>query len=715
MKSWIDNGQKWMWISVALAVSTMFFFLICISLVFAFVFKDTTSSPISIEQINIEQSNIADKDDVFSQLSFEEIDAVLEYLYAIKDLRLTTPDRTSIETSFIHTIELQPPPKEEVLEYLNSNGKKPVRKAKVYIFRGDIDPPLIEEYIVGDLPNVTYAHVANVSSRHTQIPYIYRPFSSYEFMGIYRHVIPHIGKDANHVLEESYNATAINCGNRCLRFSMTPISSGYLEEGKRKAWFWFAYDVEFFTLHPVDFQFLVDMTSAHPSNWTIEKIWYANQMFPSLHNFLDEYRCGNINKTRLAFPEPEENLYSGLHRREPLFSRSKKRAPVQFEPDGRRFQVSGNTVTYLGWSMRHRMSPTNGFQLFDVRFDGEMIAYEMNLQEVIVLYSGYTPSARMLNYADSAGLFGTRHRGLVPGSDCPEDAQFFDVHLYSSNEGGKRTYENSLCVFEHNTNSPLRRHRAYSRIGAFYAGLVNSVLIVRTIMSVINYDYVIDYIFHQNGIIETKVSLTGYLSTSFYFPEEEYYGGHLREHTQAGLHNHLFHFKVDVDVKGTSNRFETLDIKPEYKKDPWSDNHHHQTYYERNLRKTEKEGEYTYNFETPKYLLISNNNETTPEGIPRSIKINFSGISKMLLPDDYGFAQSISWARHQLTVTKRKDEEEDSSSIFAMWDAKDPVVNFKNYSEDNENIIDEVMPFEYIMFIDENRSLTILFISLTVF
>jgi hypothetical protein len=37
-----------------------------------------------------------------------------------------------------------------------------------------------------------------------------------------------------------------------------------------------------------------------------------------------------------------------------------------------------------------------------------------------------------------------------------------------------------------------------------------------------------------------------------------------------------------------------------------------------------------------------------------------------------------------------KDEEESSSSIFAMWDAKDPVVNFKNYSEDNENIIDEV-------------------------
>jgi hypothetical protein len=52
-------------------------------------------------------------------------------------------------------------------------------------------------------------------------------------------------------------------------------------------------------------------------------------------------------------------------------------------------------------------------------------------QEVIVIYSGYTPSARMLHYADGAGLFGTRHRGLVPGTDCPENSQFIDVHLFS--------------------------------------------------------------------------------------------------------------------------------------------------------------------------------------------------------------------------------------------------------------------------------------------
>lgn len=690
MKELIDNGGKWKWISIIFAISSAFFLLISISLL-TIVVKDIRSSSVALDSSHTELDvDIDEKDSVFSQLSFEEIDLVLNFLHSLEKIKLTTPNRTKIDTSFIHTIELQSPPKKQILDYLRNNGSKPSRKAKALIFRGDINPPMIEEYIVGDLPNLTYARIANVSSRHTRIPYIYRPFSTYEFMGIYKHVIADIGHKARHVLLESYNATTTNCGDQCLRFSMTPISSGYLQEGKRKGWFWFAYDVEFFTLHPVDFQFLVDMTSSVPSNWSIEQIWYANKLFPSLDNFLQEYKCGNINKTKIKFPEQTSDLYSSVKTRDPPMTSSKRRAPIQFEPDGRRFAASGNTVQYMGWKIRHRMSPTNGFQMFDITFDGNVIAYEVGLQEVIVIYSGYTPSSRMLHYADGAGLFGTRHRGLVPGTDCPENSQFIDVHLYSSNEGGKRTYENSVCIFEHNRNTPLRRHRAYGRSGAFYAGLVDSVLVIRTIMSVINYDYVVDYIFHQNGVIEAKVSLTGYLSTSFYFSEEDPYGTHMQPHIQAGLHNHLFHFKVDLDIKGTGNRFETIDIKPEYKKDPWFNKNHHQSFYERSVRSKEKDAMYTYNFQTPKYLLISNYNKTTAEGLPRSYRVKLSGMSKMLLPDEYGFANSISWARHQVSVTKRKDEEESSSSIFAMWDAKDPVVNFKNYSEDNENIIDEV-------------------------
>jgi len=376
--------------------------------------------------------------------------------------------------------------------------------------------------------------------------------------------------------------------------------------------------------------------------------------------------------------------------RTPLIPEENLRPPVSHQPDGSRIAVVGNEIKYLAWDIKFRVSPTAGLQLYDVKFDTERIFYEISMQEVIVLYSGYNPTARMLNYADSAGLFGTRCRGLLPSVDCPAHAQFIDTHMYSANEGGHRTYENAMCVFEHTTDTPLRRHRAYGRTGAFYAGLVNTVMVVRTIISVINYDYIYDFFFYQHGGVEIRVSLAGYLGTTFDIPEELPYGVHLQGHTNAGIHHHLFHFKVDLDIKGTKNRFETLDIHVENETDPWFGGQHLQRIYKRNTRLTEQNSLYSYNFSTPKYLLVSSYNDSNGEDIPRSYRILPSGMSKLLVPADFGFAKSIPWAQYQLAVTRQKDEEETSSSIFSMWDARDPVVNFDDYVKDNENIVDEV-------------------------
>ncbi len=54
-----------------------------------------------------------------------------------------------------------------------------------------------------------------------------------------------------------------------------------------------------------------------------------------------------------------------------------------------------------------------------------------------------------------------------------------------------------FCVFELNTHSILRRHRAYGRTGAYYGGLEAIVLVVRSIISIVNYDYVFDFMFYQ--------------------------------------------------------------------------------------------------------------------------------------------------------------------------------------------------------------------------
>lgn len=629
----------------------------------------------------------------FSGLTQTEIENVVRFIHAQKSLQLITPDLAQVNSNYIHLVEMLLPAKKDVLQYLDGIGPKPPRMARAFIFRGNSSDPCVEEYVVGPLPHPHNMSLVRSSSRKTRIAYNMRPFSKYEFKAVYKHVLPGVLKKAGKILKESYNATLINCDKQCLRFSVTPVSSGFLEPGRRKSWFWFAHDIEFYTIHPLDFQFLVDMTEVDPTKWDVQRVFYANTLFDSLDDLILKYERNEINKTRITFPvRPKEDLYSAAYMRGNPVPADLKPPPQQVQPSGPRYRIHGNRVEYMDWRFNLHISPTVGTQIFDIRYKGERIVYELSMQEIAVLYSGHSPAASMLYFADSAGLFGTRMRGMMPGIDCPEYGSMLDALVYTSNEQGLRTLQNSLCIFEHSPDTPLRRHRAYGMSGAFYSGLIDHVLVIRMYICIINYDYVFDFVFHNNGAIEVKVSSTGYLASSFYYPEEERYGTRISKTVIAGLHHHMFHFKADVDVKGTDNRFQTLNIGKETKIDQWAENpkqSHTQNFMEKEDRSKETEAAYTFDFNHPKYLLFYKN-EPSPLGHTPAYRLIHKGLTKTMLPEGNGFESSVSWGRHQLYVTKHKDDEMTSSSMFSMWDAQDPVVNFNTYWQDDDDIVDQV-------------------------
>ena len=55
-----------------------------------------------------------------------------------------------------------------------------------------------------------------------------------------------------------------------------------------------------------------------------------------------------------------------------------------------------------------------------------------------------------------------------------------------------------------------------------------------------------------------------------------------------------------------------------------------------------------------------------------------------------GQERAVPWARYQMAVTKHKETERRSSSVFAIWDGAEPVVNFQSFIDDNESIEDVV-------------------------
>lgn len=140
---------------------------------------------------------------------------------------------------------------------------------------------------------------------------------------------------------------------------------------------------------------------------------------------------------------------------------------------------------------------------------------------------------------------------LIRGVDCPYLATYVDWHFLLESQAPK-TIHDAFCVFEQNQGLPLRRH--HSDIHSHYfGGLAETVLVVRSVSTMLNYDYVWDMVFHPNGAIEVKFHTTGYISSAFLFGAAQKYGNQVGEHTLGTIHTHSAHFKVDLDVGGKTS------------------------------------------------------------------------------------------------------------------------------------------------------------------
>lgn len=629
---------------------------------------------------------------VFDALNTEEIEAIFKYLYSIKSLNLMHPSKAKVNDNYIFLMEAQTPKKLKVLRFLDDYGPIPARQAKVIIMKGKDEQPVVEEYIVGPLPNPRYHYLNNRTTKKNPLPFRIRPFNNPEILALMHEVLPETMKSINNVLQEIYGAqlSPNGCEVLCLTFTAAPVSTSFVRE--RKLWIPLFYNLEFPTLYPIDFQLLININPKKLKEWRIEQIWYSGILYNSTQSFLANYKENTNNSTQRINPKTIlDNVRGHLYSRGRLYPDRHSTGPQQFETSRKRYKIINNKVIYMKWSLDFRVSAIQGLQLFDIKFANERIIYELSLQEIAVLYSGFNPFMRYMHVADTVDLPGKSY-GLVPGVDCPHHATFLNATHATEEYDHPAVYQNAMCIFEFNKDAPFRRHHANNmREGKFYSGLANNVLIIRTISVVYNYDYIFDYIFYQNGALEVKVYSTGYVYTTSYSDAELPYAVPVDKDVVANIHAHLFHFKVDLDILGQKNRYETWDVKVENKSNLWTHRGEGfpQYWFNRNLKRTEKEGVFRYDFNAPKYHNIVNNAKTNYHGIPRGYRIHHKGMVKQLLPENFHMESSISWSRYQMVVTQYKDKEESSSSITALFGTKNPAVKFSNFVDDDDDIVDK--------------------------
>ncbi|XP_070083337.1 primary amine oxidase, liver isozyme isoform X3 [Equus caballus] len=223
----------------------------------------------------------------------------------------------------------------------------------------------------------------------------------------------------------------------------------------------------------------------------------------------------------------------------------------------------------------------------------------------------------------------------------------------------------------------------------FEAGLVNvvlvpdngteTVLVVRSVSTMLNYDYVWDMVFHPNGAIEVKFHATGYISSTFLFGAARRYGNQVGDHTLGTIHTHSAHFKVDLDVGGLENWVWAEDMAFDLSSVPWSPEHQIQRLrVTRKLLETEEQAAFPLGGTHPRYLYLASNH-SNKWGHPRGYRIQMLSFAGEPLPQNSSMERAFSWGRYQLAVTQRKEGEPSSTSIYNLNDPWTPTVGFTDF------------------------------------
>uniref|UniRef100_A0A4W5NLV2 Amine oxidase n=1 Tax=Hucho hucho TaxID=62062 RepID=A0A4W5NLV2_9TELE len=605
---------------------------------------------------------------VFADLSADEYLQVRDYMSNQKDLDISVNALTKPSGNFLFLIDLSLPRKADALGYLDNNKPKPVREATAVVFYGNRGH--IKEYVVGPLPNPIYHRDVTVERYKEELPINARTVTIGEYALIFKFINDEVFTKLCKIVKESFDVSKDKTLNG---FEGMPRG---VKSGERQTWISFFRDLSGMYIHPVGLEVLINHESTNASLWSVKRLLYNGQYFDSVEDLIKQYDAGTVTKI----------VYNHVQNYASLKPKSKPTglSPQQFYAQGKRFSVKNNHVMYLEWSFAFGLSSLTGMRVFDIRFKGERIAYELSVQEAMSVYGSITPGMILTKFLDSSIGIGRFAHELVRGVDCPYAATYIDTFRYIDVSAPHR-FRNSICLFEHNTGRPLRRHFS-DFFSNSYGGMVNSALVFRTITAIGNYDYLWDFIFYQSGSVETNVHATGYISSSFNVDGNLKYGHKVAENTIGNIHTHFINFKVDLDVLGVENVFQTKDMKFMNVSLPWMPERYAMVpqLVEAQL-KTEKEAALRYDTKTPRYLHIASN-RTNRWGHQRSYRLQVVSFTGDSLPETEPEEKSMSWARYKVAITKHKDSEQTSSSLYSQNNMWTPAVDFSKYIEDDESI-----------------------------
>ncbi|KAJ5832084.1 hypothetical protein N7474_000395 [Penicillium riverlandense] len=221
------------------------------------------------------------------------------------------------------------------------------------------------------------------------------------------------------------------------------------------------------------------------------------------------------------------------------------------QPQGPSFHVEGNLITWEKWRMRVGFNFREGLTLHDLTYDGRSVFYRLALSEMFVPYGdSRAPYPRKAAFDLGSNGAGVNANNLKLGCDCLGHIRYFDG-VHHNMHGDPVVLPNAVCCHEID-DGILWKHTNFHTNNAVVTR--SRVLVLQTIITVGNYEYIFAFQFTQDASINYEVRATGILSTApINLDESVPYGTLVAPGVMAPYHQHLFSLRIDPAIDGHRN------------------------------------------------------------------------------------------------------------------------------------------------------------------
>lgn len=232
------------------------------------------------------------------------------------------------------------------------------------------------------------------------------------------------------------------------------------------------------------------------------------------------------------------------------------------QPDGVSFRMDGRKLSWQNWSFHIGFNYREGIVLNNIRFNDKgadrSLFYRLSLAEMVVPY-GNPEHPHQRKHAFDLGEYGAGYmtNSLALGCDCKGAIHYLDAH-FPTQAGGLRTVKNAVCIHEEDAGI-LFKHTDYRDDSVIVTRARK--LVIQQIFTAANYEYAVQWIFHQDGTIQLEIKLTGILNTYSMAVDEDTHGWGTQVYPGVNAHNHqhLFCLRVNPAIDGPANTVFAVD------------------------------------------------------------------------------------------------------------------------------------------------------------